>query len=126
MIKDAFKIKDWNIIILYDCTCEDTDYIVETLLDINCPNRFIKEAIDNIDSCNLNIGLTYSNLSLKSSVIVVSKTSNIGQTINTIAHEYFHLICHIAKSLDYEDEEELAKLNGDLNMRSFNFLLNLD
>ncbi len=126
MIKDAFKIKDWNIIILYDCTCEDTDYIVETLLDINCPNRFIKEAIDNIDSCNLNIGLTYSNLSLKSSVIVVSKTSDIGQTINTIAHEYFHLICHIAKSLDYEDEEELAKLNGDLNMRSFNFLLNLD
>lgn len=126
MIEDTFKIKDWTVIILYGCTCDDTGYIVETLMDINCPTHFIKEAIDNIDSCNLNIGLTYSNINQKSSVIVISKTSNTGQTINTVAHEYFHLICHISKALGLEDEEELAKLNGDLNMRSFNFLSNLD
>ena len=95
MIKDSFKIKNWSVVILYECTCEDTDYIIETLKDINCPNIHIQEAIDNIDSCNLNIGLTYSNLNRKSSVIVVSKTSSVGQLINTIAHEYFHLICHL-------------------------------
>lgn len=122
MIKDTFEIKDWSVTILYECTCEDTDYIVESLMDINCPAQYIKEAVDNIDSCNLNIGLTYSNINKKSSVIVVSKTSSIPQLINTIAHEYFHLICHLQIGLNIEDEEELAKLNGDLNMKSFSFL----
>ena len=46
--------------------------------------------------------------------------------INTIAHEYFHLICHISKALNIEDEEQLAYLNGDLNMRSYNFVKNLE
>ena len=57
-------------------TCEDIDFIIETLKDINCPNKFIKEALNNLQTCNLNIGLTYSNITLKSSVIVVNKTSS--------------------------------------------------
>lgn len=122
MIEDTFTIKDWNVTILYECTCEDTGYIVEALMDINCPKQYIDEAINNIDSCNFNIGLTYSNINKRSSVIVVSKTSSTSQLINTIAHEYFHLICHLEVGLEIEDEEELAQLNGELNMKSFNFL----
>lgn len=118
MISDQFDVGEWHILIFYETTCEDTDYIVEALLDINCPNKFIKEAVDNLDSCNLNIGLTYSNINLRSSVIVVSKTSSKAQLINTISHEYFHLIQHISKALKIEDEEELANLNGELNMKS--------
>ena len=119
MIKDSFNIYNWNIIVLYECTCNDIDYIIETLKDINCPNKFIKEALNNLETCNLNIGLTYSNLGLKSSVIIINKTSSFAELINTIAHEYYHLICHISKSLEIEDEEKLAHLNGDLNMRSY-------
>lgn len=119
MIKDSFNVYNWNIIVLYECTCNDIDYIIETLKDINCPNKFIKEALDNLETCNLNIGLTYSNLGLKSSVIIINKTSSFAELINTIAHEYYHLICHISKSLKIEDEEKLAHLNGDLNMRSY-------
>lgn len=119
MIKDNFHIYNWKVTVLYECSCEDIDYIIETLKEINCPNKYIKEALYNLESCNLNIGLTYSNLNQKSSVIVVNKTSSFAQLINTIAHEYFHLICHISKALKIEDEEELAYLNGDLNMRSY-------
>ena len=104
---------------LYECTCHDIDIIIETLREINCPNKYIKEALNNLKTCNLNIGLTYSNMNLKSSVIVVNKTSSFSQLINTISHEYFHLICHISKALKIEDEEELAYLNGDLNMYSY-------
>ena len=125
MIKDYFITKNWNVTILYECTCDDIDYIIETLKDIHCPNKFIKEALNNLETCNLNIGLTYSNLTLKSSVIVINKTSSFSQLINTISHEYFHLINHIAKALKIEDEEELAYLNGDLNMRSYIFVENL-
>ena len=122
MIVDSFYIKNWKVTVLYECTCDDIDYIIETLRKINCPNKYINEALDNLETCNLNIGLTYSNLKLKSSVIVINKASSFSQIINTIAHEYFHLICHISKALDIKDEEELAHLNGDLNMESYKFI----
>ena len=31
MIKDVFYIKSWKVTILYECTCDDIDYIIETL-----------------------------------------------------------------------------------------------
>lgn len=126
MIIDKFSIYNWEVTILYECTCEDIDYIIRILKDINCPNKYIKEALHNLQTCNLNIGLTYSNTNLQSSVIVVNKTSSFAQLINTIAHEYFHLICHISKVLEIEDEEELAYLNGNLNMRSYKFIKKLE
>ena len=126
MIADKFSIYNWNVTVLYECTCDDIDFIIRILKDIKCPNKFIEEALNNLETCNLNIGLTYSNISLKSSVIVINKTSSFSQLINTIAHEYYHLICHISKVLDINDEEELAYLNGDLNMRSYIFVKNLE
>ena len=126
MIVDKFIIYDWEITVLYECTCDDIDIIIDTLQDINCPNKYIKEALHNLQTCNLNIGLTYSNTQLQSSVIVINKTSSFSQLINTIAHEYFHLICHVSKVLEIEDEEELAYLNGDLNMRSYNIIKKLE
>lgn len=125
MIIDKFIIYNWNVTILYECSCDDIDFIIQTLKEINCPYKFIKEALNNLQSCNLNIGLTYSNIALKSSVIVINKTSSFSQLINTIAHEYFHLICHISKALEIDDEETLAYLNGDLNMRSYNIVKKL-
>ena len=76
MIIDKFNILDWTVTVLYECTCDDIDFIIKALKDIKCPNKFIKEAINNLETCNLNIGLTYSNISLKSSIIVINKTSS--------------------------------------------------
>lgn len=126
MIIDKFNIWNWNIEILYECTCDDIEYIIKTLMDIRCPIKYINEALNNLKTCNLNIGLTYSNIKLKSSVIIINKTSSFSQLINTVSHEYYHLICHISKALEIEDEEELAYLNGDLNMRSYNLVKNLE
>lgn len=125
MIKDSFSIYNWKVTILYECTCDDIDDIIETLKDIQCPNKYIKEALRNLETCKLNIGLTYSNIKQKSSIIIINKTSSFAQLINTIAHEYFHLICHISKGLNITDEEELAYLNGDLNMYSYIFIKEL-
>lgn len=122
MIIDSFYIYNWKVTILYECSCEDINFIIETLKDINCPNKYIKEAFNNLKSCSLNVGLTYSNTKQKSSVIVINKTSSFAQLINTIAHEYYHLICHIQKTLKIDNEEQLAYLNGDLNMRSYQFI----
>ena len=125
MIKDTFSIKNWEITILYEITCNDIDYVIEILKEINCPNRFIKEALDNLLECQLNSGFIYSNVTLKNSVIVIGKTSSFSQLINTISHEYYHLICHISKVLNIKDEEELADLNGNLNMHSYSIVKKL-
>ena len=126
MIIDNFNILNWEVQVLYECTCENIDFIIKALKEIRCPNKFIKEALNNLETCNLNIGLTYSNITLRSSVIVINKTSSFSELINTIAHEYYHLICHISKALDIENEEQLAYLNGDLNMRSYNIVKNFE
>lgn len=125
MIIDKFSIYNWKITVLYETTCNDIDFIIETLKDINCPDNYIDRALDNLEECKLNSGLTYSNLRLKSSVIIVSNTSSFSQLINTIAHEYYHLICHISAVLKIKDEEELATLNGNLNMRSYEIVKEL-
>ena len=126
MIIDKFSILDWNVTILYETTCDDIDFIIETLKDINCPKYYINRALDNLEECKLNSGLTYSNGSLKSSVIIINKTSSFSQLINTVSHEYYHLICHLSEALRIEDEEELANLNGNLNMRSYRIVKKLD
>ena len=125
MIIDHFNIKKWRVVIYYETTCDDIDFIIEALKNIKCSNYYIEEAIENLETCNLNIGLTYSNLNLKSSIIVISKTSSFAQLINTISHEYYHLLKHISKVLKIEDEEELATLNGNLNMRSYKIVEDL-
>ena len=125
MIIDKFHILEWKVIVLYETTCDDIDFIIETLKDINCPNYYIDRALDNLEECKLDSGLTYSNIALKSSVIIINKTSSFSQLINTIAHEYFHLICHISDVLEIKDEEKLANLNGNLNMRSYNIIEDL-
>ena len=123
MIIDKFSILKWNVTILYETTCDDINFIIKTLKGINCPEYYIQKALDNLEECKLNSGLTYSNLRLQSSVIIINKTSSFSQLINTISHEYYHLICHISKILEIEDEEELANLNGNLNMRSYKIIM---
>ena len=76
MIIDEFNIFDWKVTILYETTCDDIDFIIETLKDIDCPNYYIERALDNLEECKLDSGLTYSNMRLKSSVIIINKTSS--------------------------------------------------
>lgn len=122
MIKDIVRIKDWKLIILYDCTRKDINTVIQNLERIDCPQVLIDKAIDNLGTSSLNAGLSYSNLDLKSSVIVVSRTSSVGEFINTISHEYYHLMCHLRSAYPYAEEEEFATLTGNLNMQSYKII----
>ncbi len=126
MIIDEFQIYNWNIIILYEVTCKDINFIIRTLKEIKCPKQYIEEALSNLEECKLNTGLTYSNLKLKSSVIIISKASSFAQLLNTIAHEYHHLLIHIQNDLKINSEEESANLNGNLIMRSYNTVKSIE
>ena len=123
MIVDKMQIYTWEIVIVYEATCDNIDYIIKLLKDIKCPITYIKEALNNLEECKLNSGLTYSNLKLQKSVIVINKTSSFAELMNTVSHEYYHLVCHISKTLELLDEEEIATLFGDLVMNSYNIII---
>ena len=46
MITDITYFKDWKITIFYEVTCEDTDILIEALMDIHCPKNYIKVSLN--------------------------------------------------------------------------------
>lgn len=112
MITQKYLIDDWRIIILYLIDYKDFDVVQRHLLDIDCPQSFIQEGLDNIYINKYNVGFTYSNINLNSSVMVISKVTTEGQLINTLSHECYHFIDHITKLKD-ATEEEKATLMGN-------------
>jgi len=37
MIVDHINTNNWNITVIYETTCDDIDFIIETLRNIKCP-----------------------------------------------------------------------------------------
>lgn len=112
MITQKYLIDDWRIVILYLVEYKDFAVIQRHLLDIDCPESFIAEGLDNILTFRYNVGFTYSNIELQESVMVISKVTSEGELINTLSHECYHFITHITK-LKETTEEDRATLMGN-------------
>lgn len=116
MITQNYTIYDWDVTILYLVDVEDFEVIQRHLLDIQCPKSFIQEGMDNIKSNKFNVGFTYSNINLNSSVIVISKVTSEGQLINTLSHECYHFIDHITKLKDASQEEKATLFGNTIQL----------
>lgn len=116
MITDRIILKEyrWNLLVLSDCTCSDISEIVDHLDSIDCPMDYQQDALSNLNECQFNTGVTYSNYRLRSTVMVLNRTSSIKDLVDSIAHECYHLIKHLQLSLFVRDEEELAILMGNI------------
>ena len=69
---------------------------------------------------DVNKGYTYSNLSKRSSIIVIGETTCPMEFQHTFDHEKFHLAAHIAKEDNINPfTEEMAYLIGDIGMKMF-------
>ena len=108
-----------------DTDCTDVPNILKELERIECPDCYMYEATENLDTCKDNLGLAYSNKRLRKSVIVVGKTSSHAELLNTTTHEFYHLVTHISETFDIEDDEIKANLMGDLCMVVFNIIMEL-
>lgn len=105
---------DWTVWAYYAVDCYYVDDIVKQLVSLGCSGDFLQKAIDNMTSCTLNQGLTYTNLNTQESVIVISLTSSAAQFVNSLTHELFHLVSHISEKHHIEcNTEEAAYLMGD-------------
>ena len=68
----------------------------------------------------LNHGITFSNTQLRTSIIVIGKTSNASQFVNSFVHEISHLTNHIARTYHLDlNSEEVCYISGDIAQEMF-------
>lgn len=110
---------DWDVFIIIDITCNDSDYVSAKLEDLGCPYVLNKDAYNLFNKCVPNIGLTYSNQLKRRTIIIIGRTFTVEEFINTTSHEVYHFIQQLKKSNYIDNEEYLAYLTGDLNKEIF-------
>ena len=117
MIKQKFKLHKylWKVYVYYNATYEDIDTIVKSIRSIKLPSKYCESAYTILKKGVLNNGLTLSNLRTKSTIIVISKTSNASEFVNSMFHEIYHLVNHISKEYNIDnDSEEPCYLFGEI------------
>lgn len=123
MIKQEFIIntKPWKVYVYYDFVLDDIDEVISTLEDINFPEHYITSAYTILKQTTVNCGFTYTHLENKTTLIVITKTTSPGQFINSLVHEIFHLVNHISKVYNIDnDSEEPCYLAGDIAQQTLN------
>lgn len=106
---------DWTCHVYYIVTRPDADEILKHLVYIGCGDRDMRRAYHNLTSGKLNSGLTYSNSSLRESVVVIAKTSCALEFAQSWTHELGHVACHIAQTYGLDlDGEEVRYINDTL------------
>lgn len=103
---------DWAVCILFSVNKRDLKEVEQALINIDCPDSFIDEGLDNIYYSEKNVGFTYSNKLERKSIIVISETDSVGELLNTLMHECYHLANHIML-LGEDNEEARADIMGE-------------
>lgn len=117
MIADSYYLDKygWNVDVLFDVTCDDMDEAVGWLSDIGAGEGFVRFVKDKFDECLPNIGLTYSNLLSRETIVMVGNTTGDDELLNTVVHENMHAAMHISEALGFDPYgEEPCYIAGNL------------
>lgn len=124
MIKQKFEItsRPWTVYVYYNYNAKNINDVIDTLNNLYFPKYYVTRAYSILSKSAKNSGFTYTNLYTKTTLIVITQATNFSQFINSLIHEIFHLITHIAKRYDISfDNEELCYLAGDIAQRTYTF-----
>ena len=111
---------EWHCKIFYFVTTYWVDDILNELNRIGCSRNKYRKAKQNLESGELNTGLTFSNSMNGESVMVIAKTSSPDEFANSYDHEKGHLAKHIALAYDIDPYgEEYQYMSGDIAKKMF-------
>lgn len=98
---------DWTVHVMYDVRSGDAMYVRRCLRDMGCKGVPLKDASNLVLGGEANKGLTYSNVSLRRSLIAIGWATERGEYMNSLSHEMLHVVQHIAGYylMDMYDEE---------------------
>lgn len=118
MRRQSLNLSDygWRITVFYDTTPNDAWTVIEALEDIGCAEQSLERALRSMTHGGDNCGLTYTNVRLRESVMVIGNSTTLAQFLNTAWHELTHACRHICEHLSIDPfSEEAAYLAGDLS-----------
>lgn len=98
---------DWSVIVCHVSQKEEVDEAMDLLASIDCKGNPLLEAYDHLSGDTLNSGLTYTNVSKRTSIVIIGKASSEGEYINSLTHEMFHVVAHVCNhiGIDMQGEE---------------------
>lgn len=111
MISGTFHLKNYgNWKITYFLLSDESDAgdILYELRANGCSPKFMRNARRILYSGRKNTGMAYSNPRRKSSVLVVSGTTDVSEFLNSFAHEIDHVEKHVARTLHFSPYSEKA------------------
>mgnify|MGYP006328992049 CR=1 FL=1 len=118
MIQQNLHIEEigWSLRIFY-CpkTSSQRSIVLQCLYNAGCTGRNFRRAMTLLGSGAVNTGLIFSNKSERKTIIVVGRSSDIAEFVNTLTHEINHFIEHVMEALHIESgTEDEAYFTGEL------------
>ena len=111
---------DWHILLFLDYSCDYLDEVLDAMDKLKCGSRSYDIAYDNLSSCSINTGLTFSDYISRRSVIVISITNSEKEFLKSYHHELGHCAVHICQFYGIPLEgEEVQYLGQDLVDRTW-------
>ena len=118
MIQQNMNIEEigWNLRIFY-CpkTSSQRSIVLKCLYNAGCTGRNFRRAMTLLGSGAVNTGLIFSNKSERKTIIVVGRSYDIAEFVNTLTHEINHFIEHVMEALHIQSgTEDEAYFTGEL------------
>ena len=118
MIQQNLHIEEigWSLSIFY-CpkTTSQRSVVLQCLYNAGCTGRNFRRAMTLLGSGAVNTGLIFSNKSERNTIIVVGRSSDIAEFVNTLTHEINHFIEHVMEALHIQSgTEDEAYFTGEL------------
>lgn len=111
---------DWDVSVFCGHLDRMRDDIVSELEMIDCPEHVLREADFLLKKGVENSGLTYTNRTLRHTVLVIGTASSAAEFFNSLTHESRHLEAHIADTLDLDPfGEEICYIAGEIAAHLF-------
>ena len=110
----------WKVYVYYAVDSYYADEILSLMEEMGASRVVLSRTVDNLRSDVFDTGLTYSNADLRTSVMVVGRSSSAAEFNNTLNHESGHVTKHICQT-DHIDpfSEEAEYILGELSQALF-------
>lgn len=111
---------DWFIRTYYSATPDDSNAIIADIVELGCKDKELKDIFYFLKRMSINTGFTYSSDYDRSSVVVISETTDGMEFQDTFDHEKGHLAMHICQT-DHIDpfSEDYQYLVGTIGRKMY-------
>ena len=105
---------DWTVHVMYDVHSKDAIKVRRYLRDLGCSGIPLEDASNLVLEGEPNKGITYSNVDVRKSVVVIGWATSKAEHMNSLSHEMLHVIQHISEvfMINMYGEEACYLLGG--------------